>query len=452
MASSWCARTSCIARLYCSPARHSTHLAVHHYATFESAVEEDRFVGGEPASDAGAPVEDLRQRATRLGRPGPGAVAILLNGSAVVEPAVPTTSSAWWPASATGSQIGPCRRDRADTPTPPSPRPRSPARRGCSATRLSRSASTSSTSLSSPSSIRSGDFPTVVECRHDRTNAPRNRSQLPAASVIALSATLVLAFGEFLSRLDSSRPCRSRAPACHRRGHPVAPDRHAGRVGRQRTLTCDLRVVRGARHRLARVEDLRVHGTSSPVTRCRSAPCGAPFLPQCSSCGSRPVADDLVSSPALLGALGTRAHGAHLDRRVGSHDGQWVVVAAFGAASIVFLALQHHLNSRPSPHVDRPGERDPCTSDPRLRRMLGRLPAVAVGVAVAPALPGGDKPLFETSGLGSDHASDSYRTSVPPLLDIGAKLNRGEQQLDVDRPRVGADDRRIALDDYRSVR
>ena len=78
--------------------------------------------------------------------------------------------------------------------------------------------------------------------------------------------------------------------------------------------------------------------------------------------------------------------------------------------------------------------------------------AVALGVTAAPALPGGDTPLFESGGLGREGTGQTYRTEVPPLLDVGDKLRRGESQ-DLFTVRADAADywRITALDEYRSV-
>jgi transglutaminase-like putative cysteine protease len=77
--------------------------------------------------------------------------------------------------------------------------------------------------------------------------------------------------------------------------------------------------------------------------------------------------------------------------------------------------------------------------------------AILVGVAAAPALPGGDTPLFESGGLGRDGKGQTYSTEIPPLLDVGDKLRQGAERelftVGADRPEYW---RITALDEYRS--
>ncbi|MEX0664587.1 MAG: DUF3488 and transglutaminase-like domain-containing protein [Acidimicrobiia bacterium] len=164
------------------------------------------------------------------------------------------------------------------------------------------------------------------------------------------------------------------------------------------------------------------------------------------------VADDLAFRRQVsLGALAPGLMVLIWVAALGVDDGQWLVVGVFGACGSLFLALQHqalleHRRTRLGPQG--------LVDAPRLLiagALVGVI-AVTVGVAAAPALPGGDEPLFETSGLGRDQSNDSYRTSIPPLLDVGDKLKQGERQIlfTVKAPR--ADYWRIvALDDYRSI-
>lgn len=164
------------------------------------------------------------------------------------------------------------------------------------------------------------------------------------------------------------------------------------------------------------------------------------------------VADDLAfRRQASLGALAPGLMVLIWIAALGTDRGQGLVVLAFGIASILFLALQHQLL------IDyRRTLIGPVTlvHAPRLLvtgAIVGLL-AVAFGVVAAAALPGGDKPLFETSGLGNDQAGDSYETNVPPLLDIGAKLRRTDKELLFTVKASRADYWRIvALDEYRSL-
>ena len=68
------------------------------------------------------------------------------------------------------------------------------------------------------------------------------------------------------------------------------------------------------------------------------------------------------------------------------------------------------------------------------------------------ALPGADRPLVDTDGLGDrGGGARSYRTQVPPLLDVGDKLRQQEVQELFTVQADQADYWRItALDEYRS--
>jgi len=164
------------------------------------------------------------------------------------------------------------------------------------------------------------------------------------------------------------------------------------------------------------------------------------------------AADELAfRRQASLGALAPGLMVLIWIAALGLDDGQWVVVAAFGACASVFLGFQHqvlleHRRTRLGPRrvVDAP-------------RFLAAgavtaVVAIGLGVAAAPVLPGGDKPLFETSGSGRENSGDSYRTSVPPLLDVGDKLRLGDEQVLFSVEAEREDYWRIvALDKYRSV-
>lgn len=136
---------------------------------------------------------------------------------------------------------------------------------------------------------------------------------------------------------------------------------------------------------------------------------------------------------------------------LGTHDGQWVTIATFGAAVVVFLALQHQVLL--DHHRTRIGRRRLIDSPGLVvvGVVVGLL-AVGLGVAGAAALPDADTPLVHVAGLGDDTGNRTYRTSVPPLLDVGDKLRQGTAQelftVGADRPAYW---RITALDEYRSV-
>ncbi|MSO78391.1 MAG: DUF4129 domain-containing protein [Acidimicrobiia bacterium] len=163
-------------------------------------------------------------------------------------------------------------------------------------------------------------------------------------------------------------------------------------------------------------------------------------------------ADDLAfRRQASLGALAPGLMVLIWIAALGTNRGQWLVISAFGATSILFLALQHQalLDYRRTLIGNLT-----LVHAPRLLVVgaVAGLFAIVFGVVAATALPGGDKPLFETGGPGSDQAGDSYQTSVPPLLNIGAELKRTDEELlftvDASRPDYW---RIVALDEYRSL-
>ncbi len=163
------------------------------------------------------------------------------------------------------------------------------------------------------------------------------------------------------------------------------------------------------------------------------------------------VADQLAfRRGAALGAIGPGVLVVIWCTALGTHDGQWITIVSFGAASVVFVALQHqvlldHRRTRIGRRrlVDAPGL-------VVIGTVVGLL-AVGLGVAGASALPDADTPLIHVAGLGDDVGNRTYRTSVPPLLDVGAKLDQPDPQelftVGASRPAYW---RITALDDYRS--
>jgi transglutaminase-like putative cysteine protease len=164
------------------------------------------------------------------------------------------------------------------------------------------------------------------------------------------------------------------------------------------------------------------------------------------------AADDLAFwRHASVGALAPGAVVLIWIIALGDRDGQWVAVAGFGMMAIAFLALQHQmlLERRRTRLGDRKVLDAPSLVVLALVVGVG---AVAFGVAAAPALPGGDRPLFEAGGLSDGGGDQSYRTTVPPLLDVGDKLTQGTEQELFTVDASGTDYWRItALDQYRSA-
>jgi len=137
---------------------------------------------------------------------------------------------------------------------------------------------------------------------------------------------------------------------------------------------------------------------------------------------------------------------------LGTPEDRWLTVGAFGLAAVIFLALQHQrLLERHRAHLGAPSH---LVDAPRMLAagiVVGVL-AVGLGVAVAVALPGADDPLVDSGGLGAGRGgARSYRTQIPPLLDVGDKLRQQEvQQLFTVRADAPDYWRITALDEYRS--
>lgn len=136
---------------------------------------------------------------------------------------------------------------------------------------------------------------------------------------------------------------------------------------------------------------------------------------------------------------------------LGVRADQWVTILVFGVATVVFLALQHQalLDRRrtrigTSRLVDAPGL-------VAIGVLIGII-AVALGVVGAGAIPDVDEPLVDVAGVGTDGGNRSYRTSVPPLLDVGDKLRETEVvelfTVNADRPDYW---RITALDQYQEI-
>ncbi len=157
------------------------------------------------------------------------------------------------------------------------------------------------------------------------------------------------------------------------------------------------------------------------------------------------------SGEASLGALAPGLTVFIWLAALGSDDGRTLSGVAVGLAAALFLAVQHQtvLAARRT-NVGRMGS----LAAPRLL-VVGAviaICAISFGAIVAPALPGsGAAPLVDLRDIGTGK-SPSYRTSVAPLVDVGAKLNRAETQdlFTVQSPRPDYW-RLTALDEYRAT-
>lgn len=165
------------------------------------------------------------------------------------------------------------------------------------------------------------------------------------------------------------------------------------------------------------------------------------------------LADDLaIERHASLGAIAPGLTVLIWVMALGTEDGQWLTALAFGSAALLFLAVQHQVLLE---------ERRTRIGIRRVVEAPGLLAAgvvvgvivMIIGIAAAPALPGGDEPLFKAGGLGNNSSNDSYRTRVAPFLDISEKLTRQKKKelFTVQAPGDGEYWRLVALDQYSSA-
>jgi transglutaminase-like putative cysteine protease len=136
---------------------------------------------------------------------------------------------------------------------------------------------------------------------------------------------------------------------------------------------------------------------------------------------------------------------------LGTSSDETLTVIGFGLAAAAFLVVQNIAV------LDR---RRTWLVVPRRARTHWLVPAtvlgvgaLAVGLALAPAVPGADgDPLLDFANPGPQASGGrSYNTTVAPLLDVGAKLSRRD---DIDLFTVGSPQpdywRLVALDDFTS--
>jgi transglutaminase-like putative cysteine protease len=141
-------------------------------------------------------------------------------------------------------------------------------------------------------------------------------------------------------------------------------------------------------------------------------------------------------APGLMTVICVRAFSTH---------GWLPSTVGFGVAAVAFLALQHQilLGQSRTPVGQSAGGYVP--------RLLGTafvagVAAVAIGAAVAPALPGGDHPIVPDIG---PTGGGSYQTKVSPDVHVGDQLRRGaRQEVFTVRASQPAYWRQTALDNY----
>ena len=135
---------------------------------------------------------------------------------------------------------------------------------------------------------------------------------------------------------------------------------------------------------------------------------------------------------------------------LGTDEHEVVTVAGFAVAAGVFLVVQNLavLDRRRSWLV--PSE--PTRTHWVVPAIVLGVVALLVGIVLAPALPGAESdPVLDFANRGPNRGGGggSYRTSVPPLVDVGAKL-RQPQNTEVFTVRAAQPEywRLTALDDF----
>ena len=136
---------------------------------------------------------------------------------------------------------------------------------------------------------------------------------------------------------------------------------------------------------------------------------------------------------------------------LGTDTGATASTVAVGGTAALYLAVQHQIGLERRRTMIGPHE---AATAPSLLATAAVIAIVAllVAVVVVPELPGaGAAPLVDLQALGRSDTNPSYRTSVAPLIDVGAKLHRSTPE-ELFTVRSGAPDywRITALDDYRS--
>ena len=137
---------------------------------------------------------------------------------------------------------------------------------------------------------------------------------------------------------------------------------------------------------------------------------------------------------------------------LGTDSGATGSTIAVGITAAMFLAVQHQ--STLDRHRTTVGRRRAVVAPALLSvAAVTALGALLLAVVVVPELPGaGAGPVIDLHALGQSDTNPSYRTSIAPLIDVGAKLHRSTpEELFTVRSDVPDYWRITALDDYRDV-
>ena len=156
-----------------------------------------------------------------------------------------------------------------------------------------------------------------------------------------------------------------------------------------------------------------------------------------------------IARGASIGALGPGIAALIWIAALSEQPDEWLDLAVFGVAAVMFLALQHQrlMSARRTRLgrarvVDAPGLIGVA--------LCSGVVAIVIGMAVAPALPGGQHPLFDAPA-NDNTGSSTYRTSVPPLLNVGDELKHDDRHELFTVKASSPDYWRItALDEYQS--
>jgi transglutaminase-like putative cysteine protease len=156
-------------------------------------------------------------------------------------------------------------------------------------------------------------------------------------------------------------------------------------------------------------------------------------------------------SEATLGALAPAVTVFIWLCALGTDSGATASTVAVGATAAMFLAVQHQVGL--ASRRTMVGPRRAATAPSLLgTAAVTAVAALLVASAVVPELPGaGSSPLIDLHAFGHSSSNPSYRTSIAPLIDVGAKLHQSTpEELFTVRSPVADYWRITALDDYRS--
>src|SRR5262249_2630992 len=136
---------------------------------------------------------------------------------------------------------------------------------------------------------------------------------------------------------------------------------------------------------------------------------------------------------------------------LGTSAGATASTVAVGATAAMYVAVQHQTGLERRRTMVGPSR---ATTAPSILTVAAATAVVALVVAalIVPELPGaGASPLIDLRAIGRSDSNPSYRTSVAPLIDVGAKLNRSTpEELFTVRSKAADYWRITALDEYRN--